>query len=617
MTEFYPTDTALTSSRQAVSEGLASSHQLANIEWKNKPVVHEKPSRQANQNNFVLDQVNTGAWHKQELSPPHLQESVPMAGEENHKAASPAIGDTISTDNLPVKIENSTKLQDHSLAVSSKHNVTTSTVENDSIKKNLSDSDSHNEWFTNTSLVMRNSTILHDHQSTVKPYTAADYLKTLYPQLSVFKAPFEIDEKNPSSVKDFLKPSPHAMHSSSFLPRNGTLSKNTSSAPITLATSDDDPHSNKLSQEVQRKLQQALLMSLLKSPSNLGGRSAVKQSPSVPRYISSASNLLLSRSKKPGKHVPGYRYLTEAGAKLLPAHIFSPLGSEFKDPLEASPTPYTTSPSTPVQTTGPPQTKAKFHPIEPTQMGLIQQQTQSNAGKESSTAPAIVPTQSGMIPGLSPTITPLAPTQSGFIPTQSEPAKAILPTAKPFPAQLGFVSSNTEKQENVWRNAHDAEEDWETNKPKTPTIKHRLSSHEAQASNQEQASKQKPETSRLHENARLGDKNNRSKSRAYISRITDSSPAHSRQRRQMFLPMPLMQANDNLQQLGQSLLPLPGQLSGQQLLSDLPQLQQQQQPFQQFLPTQPLQSLVPQFVPATSQALDPLQLLGQSGKHDV
>lgn len=552
--------------------------------------------------------------HKQELSPPHLQEAVSMADEQNPKATSLTTNNA-STDSLSATMKISTKLRDHS-SVSSKLNVTSLSVENDSVKKNISDSDSHNEWFTNTSLVIGNRTISPSHRSTLKPYTAADYLKTLYPQLSVFKAPFEIDEKNPSSAKDSLKPSALPLHSS-FLPRNGTFSKNTSSASIKLAAKYDDPESNKLSPQMQRKVQEALLMSLLKSTSNLGARSSVKQILSKPRYISSASNLLMARSKKPGKHVPGHKYLTGAGAKLLPAHIFSPLGSEFKDPVEPSPAPYTTSPSTTVQTTGPPQTKVKILPIEPTQIGLIHAQTQSSAGKESSTVPSIVPTQSGLISALSPTKNPYALTQSGFIPTSSGPAKEILPTVKPFPVQSGFISSNTEKQGNkMWLKAHDVEEDSERNKPKTPTIKHRLSSHEAKVTYKDQ---QKPGMSRLHENAKQGDENHRSKPRVFISRIADSSPAHSRQRRQMFLPMPLMQANDNLQQMGQSLLSLPGQLPGQQLLSNLPQLQQPVQQFlpnQQFAPTQPLQSLLPQFVPAP-QALDPLQLLGQPGKDDL
>lgn len=558
----------------------------------------------------MLDQVHTGALHKQELSPPHLQEEVLMTDEQNKEAASPTTGNTISTDNVSAMITHSTKLRDHS-SVSSKLNGTSSPVKNDSSKKNVSDSDSRNEWFTNTSLIVKNNTISPKHRSTVKPYTAADYLQTLYPQLSVFKAPIEVDEKNLSSTKDSLKPSPYPLHSSSLLPRNGTLNKNTYSPSVNLATQDDKPESNKVSAEVQRKVQEALLMSLLKSPSKLGERSAVKQSLSMPSFISSASSLLTTRSKKTGKNVPGHRYLTEAGAKLLPAHVFSPLGSEFKDQLNPSPVPNTTS-ATPLQTKGSSQTKVKAPDIEPTQMGLIHSQTQSNDGKESSTVPAINPTQSGMIPAVSPTKTPPGPTQSGFILTPPEQPKAFLPTAKPIPLQLRFISTNTDRQgTNMWLKANNGNEDWERNKKTTPTIKHRLSSHEAQISYKDQ---QEPKMSRFHENARLEDENHKSKPRAFISRVAaDSFLAHPRQRRQLFPLVPLIQANDNSQQLSQSLLSLPGQLPGQQLLPNLPQLQQ---PVQQFLPTQPLQPLLPQFVPAP-QAFDPLQLIGQPGKDDL
>lgn len=595
----YFTDTALTSPRQAVSEGLATSHQLANIEWKNKPVVQEKPSKQSNLSNFVLDQVRPEVLHKQELSSHHhLQEEMSMAGEPNHETKSATTDNRIPTDNSSAMIKNTTKLRNHSV-------VTSSVVENDSMKKNSSALDSHNEWFTNTSLAMGNSSMStsHNNQSTVKPYTAADYLQTLYPQLSVFKAPFEIDEKNPSSAKASLKSSPVPLHSSSLLPSNGALSKNFSSPLIKLVLKDD--RSNKLSPEMQRKVQKALLMSLLKSPSNLGQRSVVKQSLSAPRYISSASNLLLTRSKKPGKQAPGYRYLTEAGAKLLPAHIFSPLGSVFKDHLGPSPVPFKTSSSTRVQTTaGTQHTKAKIAPIEPTQIGLIQPQTQSNAEKEPSSPPAIVPTQSGMIPAASPTTNPYVPTQSGFIASPSEPAEAIVPTRKPFvPTESGFIPSNTKRhRHDMWRQGHEAR-----NKPRTAFVEQRLSSHETQLTFDD---RQEPGMPHLHEKARLGNENHKGKARVFNSRIVDSYPAHSRQRRQMFVPLPLMQANDNPQQFGQSLIPLPGQLPDQQLLSNLPQLQQ---PVQQFLPTQPLQALLPQFVPAP-QALDSLQLFGQPGK---
>ena len=602
------------------------------MEWKNKPVVQEKSSNQSNPNNFALDQVRPEALIKQELSSNHdlqgqiamvgdtihqtssattnnkiptdnssaeimshhhLQEDMSMVGEQNHTTKSATTDNRIPTDNSSATITDTTKLRNH-------HVVTSSVVENDSMNNNLSDSHSHNEWFTNTSLAMGNSSLSasQKNQSTVKPYTAADYLQTLYPQLSVFKAPFEIDEKSPSSAKTFLKSSLVAQHSAPLLPSHGTLGKNSSSPLIKLVLKDNT--TNKLSPEMQRKVQKALFMSLLRSSSNLGQRSVVKQSISAPRYISSTSNLLLTRSKKTGKQTPGYRYLTDAGAKLLPAHIFSPLGSVFKDPLGLSQAPLKTSSSTPAPTTPGTRHKAKTDPsIEPTQIGLIQPQTKINEEKEPTSPPAIVPTQSGMIPVAPTTASPYVPTQSGFIASPSDPVEAIVPTRKPFvPTESGLIPSNTKRYGH-----HEAR-----NKPKTAFVEQRLSSHKTQLTFDD---RQEPGTPHLPAKSGPGNEKNAMKARVYNSRIRDLYRAHSRPRRQMFVPLPLVQANDNSpQQFGQSFIPLAGQLPDQSLLSNLQQLQQ---PVQQFLPTQPLQSLLSQFVPAP-QVIDPLQLFGQSGK---
>jgi len=532
------------------------------------------------------------------MSHHHLQEDMSMADEQNHATKSATTDSRIPTDNSSAMIKDTKKLSNHSA-------VTPSVVENDSTKNSSSPLNSHNEWFTNTSLAMGNISLStsQSNESTVKPYTAADYLQTLYPQLSVFKAPFEIDEKNPSSAKAFLKSSPVALNSPTLLSSHETLSKNSSSPLIKLALKDD--RTNKLSPEMQRKVQKALLMSLLKSPSNLGQRSVVKPRLSAPRSISSASNLLPARSKKTGKQEPGHRYLTEAGAKLLPAHIFSPLGSVFKDHLGTSQAPLKTSSSTPVPATAGTQHKAKTDPsIEPTQIGLIQPQTKIGEEKEPSSSPAIVPTQSGMIPVAPTTANPYVPTQSGFLASPSDPAEKIAPTRKPFvPTESGFIPSSTKiYRHDVWRQQHEARKT-----PKTAFVEQRLSSHDTQLTFND---RQESVTPHLHAKAGLGNENHTIKARVFNSRIRDSYRAHSRPRRQVLVPLPFMQANDNSQQFGQSFLPLAGQLPDQSVLSNLQQLQQ---PVQQFLPTQPLQSLLSQFVPAP-QAIDPLQLFGQPGK---
>ena len=100
---------------------------------------------------------------------------------------------------------------------------------------------------------------------------------------------------------------------------------------------------------------------------------------------------------------------------------------------------------------------------------------------------------------------------------------------------------------------------------------------------------------------------------AVSSRMVGSRPVHSRKRRQLLVPVPFMQNNNNPQQFaGQTLL--PGQMDGQVLLPNMPQLPQLQQPVQQFLSTQPLQEFVPQIV-QSPQAMSPISLLGQPGRH--
>ena len=209
-----------------------------------------------------------------------------------------------------------------------------------------------------------------------------------------------------------------------------------------------------------------------------------------------------------------------------------------------------------------------------------------------------------MIPVAPTTANPYVPTQSGFIASPSDPLEAIVPTRKPFvPTESGLIPSNTKRYgHGVWRQHHETR-----SKPKTAFVEQRLSSHKTKLTFDD---RQEPATPQLPAKAGPGNEKKTTKARVFNSRIGDTDPAHSRPRRQMFVPLPLVPANDNSQQFGQSFIPLAGQLPDQSLLSNLQQLQQ---PVQQFLPTQPLQSLLSQFVPAP-QALDPLQLFGQPGK---
>ena len=599
-------------------------------------------------NNHPLKQSRPADTNKQESSLLPFKVLKPTIKATNHVSPFLKTDQGLTSHNTPSQLANSTRPPAQSLASFS------SALQNHLVKTNVSESGPHNEWFTNATLAKSNSSLenrtasrpTNDLQSK-KLYTAADYLQTLYPQLSVFKA-------SPEGIKD------NASLLLSLLHDNGTLPKLISVAPklhskdvlgqlknagLGLAPKPDtndelasfknaDFGSNKITGEVLSKAQQELLMSLMKADSMLGERSSIKQNRNTPRYIPS-SKLLLTRSKKPGKQVPGYRYLTEYGAKLLPAHLFSPLGSEFKDPLEPSSTPAakTSISTTPVKTTG----YASL--ILPTQAGQIQSQTQSHAGKEPSTAPVVVPTQSGMIASaskaseqdhvegvrptsrdnmmpssseafISPTMpTPLVPTKRPYVPTQSRfiqdlssPVKTALPTASPFvPTQIGFIPN---QKDNIWTgNAEDHSEGSNINSNT------RLPSHETKGTDKGQL---KSGLSHFHEKPKKWGRTYRnSRPHLFNSRMADSSQAHSRERRQMFVPLSLMQTNTNSQQFGQSLL--PGQLAAQSFLPNLPQIPQLQQPVQQFLPTQPLQGFLPQLVQSPQAMADPMSLVGQPG----
>ena len=599
----------------------------------------EKLPQQDN-NNFFLDQTHPVGLHKQESRLSPFQAPKPLTKNKNHTSLSDKAGQGSALPNAPSLHANSSSMNGQSSEWSSSD---AKVLQNDLEKKNISVSDSHNEWFTNATLAKTNTSVENstvssqrNDQSSKEQYTAADYLQTLYPQLSAFKAPLEKLKGNASLTPSLL---------SSLLHENGTLKKHTSLSPRHDSKDELGKLRNtglgptKIAAERQLEAQKELLASLLKVDSMLGERSAIKQNHNSPRY-SSSSRLLLTRSKKPGKQVPGHKYLTESGAKLLPAHIFSPLGSQFKDPLEPS---STASPEKSISTT-PAKTsfaqEGDVAPILPTQSGQIQSQTQNHAGKEPSTVPVIVPTQSGMIataakvsdqtqviirptlghdkesealiPPTMPTTlmsakNPYAPTQSGFIPAQLPPVKTTLPTGAPFvPTQIEFIPSATQKGK-IWKGP--PEENSERKDTKPDISKQRLSSHETTKAEKGQTkfglSHFSVKPRRLGKTYRRPHFLNR--------RIADLPPVHSREKRQMFVPLSLMQTNNNAQQLSQSLL--PGQLAGQSLFPNLPQIPQLQQPVQQFSPTQPLQGFLPQLFQSPQAVTDPMSLLGQPGKH--
>ena len=545
-------------------------------------------------------------------------------------------------------LKNSTRMYNHSLSELSSSRASL-VLQREAIKKNVSEphSDSHDDWFTNVRLAKSHNISLgastaespRNGQLSRKMYTAADYLKTLYPQLSLFKAPLKNVKGNASLLSLVL---------SSLLHGNATLRKLLYESPK-LVTKDALGKAKTIglrpikdTSDLQRKASQELLKSLMKADFMLGERSVIKQNRKAQGDIAS-SKLPLRRSKKVLKKESTEGFLTESGAKLLPAHIFSPLGSAFKDLLEHSSTP---APKTSLTTTpnpmDVPQPPTSSSLIVPTQEGQIVPVTESHVRREPTTVPVLVPTQSGMIATprsssnekqtenmMSPTsrdskgsfpsevfIPSIMSTKanhflekSGSISDQTSPVKNIFPTEAPLlPTQTGFMQSR--KQKNVFWTGP-PENNSERNNIKTNIHEQRLYSYESTRSKTV-----RPKTLVSHfrrkpiqwiNSVRNGAPN------AVSTRMVGSRPVHSRKRRQLLVPVPFMQNNNNPQQFaGQTLL--PGQMDGQVLLPNMPQLPQLQQPVQQFLSTQPLQEFVPQIV-QSPQAMSPISLLGQPGIH--
>lgn len=604
-------------------ESLPSIH----IKQENRP-LHDI----GNNSNFFLDQTRPVNMHKQETHSSHSQAIKLVMTEKN-----PASTFLKIHTNKP-----------HSQSLTSSPSSTTSAVsQNDLRKINTSENFSHKEWFTNDTLSKPNISLENNTASSPKNdqnsqelYTAADYLQTLYPQLSAFKAPLEKIKGNASLHPSMLS----SFHDNVKLRKLISLTPKLYTGHILERLKQQSLSPDKFALKMKLAAEKQLLASLEKANSMLGERSAIKQNHHAPKF-KKFTKLLLARSKQPRIEVPGYRYLTESGAKLLPAHIFSPLGSAFGDKVEPTSTPVakTTISTTPATSTVIQHTSVP--PILPTQAGEIQSQTQRQTKKEPDTSPIIVPTQSGMVitadkvsgqkklilsptsenndhapssdafvPPTSPTKlvftkNPYAPTQSGSIPAQPLPVKTALPTGAPLvPTQIGFIP-NQKYYGNIWTGNAENNSERKDVKPET-NERQRWSSHRKTGANQE---RQQPGLTHFHEQSRKKGKTNNVRNTLHKS-LEDLAPTHSRKKRQLFVPVSLMETNNNPQQLSQSLL--PGQLAGQPLLPalpQLPQLPQLQQPVQPFLPTQPLQGLLPQLI-QSPQAMGPMSLLGQQGK---
>ena len=639
----------LSTSRQAVSEGLTTSHQLAKVHWKNKPSFVDKPVQQPSINNNINDGDEGNQRLTQGLSPINdhgnlpqddkLQESQPSSPDAtnlttNEKEQTTTLGEVVkvlSPLNTSLDQENLPKKQRQKFpSLSSTTNSTF--VGNDLKNKSVDAKSSSIEWITDATLSKSNGSLEKSNllnSQTKKPYTAAEYLQTLYPQLSVFKATLGKERQRNGSLR--------SLTSSAQLLDNGNkptatpLKEDIKDALRNMRNAKFDQ--DKYTASSRNKAENELTDSLQRANSMLGERSAIKQYNNAPRFIKS-SKMSLPRLKKITKEVPGYRYLTASGAKLLPGHIFSPLGTAFGDTFQGpSTSPAGASPST---TAIPPtaEQQRRFPPLVPTQAGQILSQTQSHA-KEPTTPAVIVPTQSGMIPSstnaseenkviLAPTVsdnnpteariaptrpTKLAvikpaqvPTQSGFIPAWSLAENTTSPTqATLLPTQIGFIPSGKQK-EKIWTGI--PENNSERKDVKPVISKQGLFSSWRRGS----AKVHHEESGRRHLHERPKGRGRKETFSHFVQkRVEDQPPAHKMQRRQVLLPVPFLQTNENLQQLGQSLLPV--QQSGQSLIPDLSQMQQLQAA-QQFLPrTQQLQGLLPQLV-QFPQTIDSMSLLG-------
>ena len=641
----------LSTSRQAVSEGLTTSYQLAKVHWKNKPSLVDKPVQQTSINNNMNDGDKGNQSLTHGLSPNNDQANRPQ--DEKLQETQPSSPDTtnlttnekdqsttLAGEVIKVLSPLNTSLDQENLPIkqgknfpSLSSNTNATLAGNDLKNKSIHAKSSSIEWFTDAALPKSNVSLEKNNllsSQTKKPYTAAEYLQTLYPQLSVFKAALGKDAQHNGSLQSLT--SSAQLYDNDNRTTSTPLKEDIKDALRNMRNAKFDQ--DKYTTGSQNEAKKDRMNALQRANSMLGERSAIKQYSNAPRFIKS-SKILQQRLEKVRKEVPGYRYLTESGAKLLPGHIFSPLGTAFGDTFERpSTSPAEASPSTTAITpTAEPQ--IRFPPIVPTQAGQILTQAQSVV-KKPTTPAGIVPTQSGMIPAsnnasegskviLAPSIsenkpteafiaptrpTKLAvtkpaqvPTQSGFIPAWSSAENTISPTrATLLPTQIEFIPSGKQK-EKIWTGI--PENNSERKDVKPVISKQGLFSGWRRGS----AKVHHQESRRRHLRERpKGRGRKETFSHSVQKRVEDQSPAHKIQRRQVLLPVPFLQTNENLQQLGQSLLPGPVQ-PDQSLFPDLSQMQQLQTAQQFLLGTQQLQGLLPQLV-QSPQTMDSMSLLG-------
>lgn len=115
----------------------------------------EKLPQQDN-NNFFLDQTHPVGLHKQESRLSPFQAPNTLTKNKNHTSLSDKAGQGSTLPNAPSLHANSSSMNGQSSDWSSS-DASSKVLQNDLEKKNISVSDSHNEWFTNATLAKTNT----------------------------------------------------------------------------------------------------------------------------------------------------------------------------------------------------------------------------------------------------------------------------------------------------------------------------------------------------------------------------------------------------------------------------------------------------------------------------
>lgn len=292
----------LSTSRQAVSEGLTTSYQLAKVHWKNKPSHVDKPVQQTSINNIMNDGDKGNQSLTHGLSPNNdhanrpqedkLQETQPSSPDatnlttnEKDQSTSSAgeVIKVLSPINTSLDLENLPKKQGKNFpSLSSNTNATL--AGNDLKNKSIHAKSSSIEWFTDATFSKSNVSSEKNNllsSQTKKPYNAAEYLQTLYPQLSVFKATLGKDAQRNGSLQSLM--SSTQLHDNDNRTTSTPLKEDIKDALRNMRNAKFDQ--DKYTTGSQNEAKKGRMDSLQRANSMLGERSAIKQYNNAPRFI--------------------------------------------------------------------------------------------------------------------------------------------------------------------------------------------------------------------------------------------------------------------------------------------------------------------------------------------